>query len=657
MCTFTRILTLIVLLLPAAARAQTPPGGDTDPMALENLLRVEVVSTASKFPQEVREAPASINVITAADIRRYGHRTLGDVLSSVRGIYTSYDRIYAYLGVRGFSRPGDYNTRVLLLLDGHRLNDGVYDMAPIGTEFPIDVSLIDRVEVIRGPASSLYGTNAFFAVINIVTRTGAQQPGLRAELYGGSLHTRGATVTYGRSFDNHGEVLVATSHHGTSGVERLHFPEFGSDEPGSGIAVGQDGDRASNLFASAAVGRFSLRAGAADRYKHVPTAAFGAVFGDRRFTTTDSRAYLSAAYDGPLGRGWSANGRLGYDYYRYKGIYPYDYGEPAPVLYFDRAEVHTVTGELTARRRIARSHLVTVGTEIRRHVRNRQWIADGFYGPQVDVQQPGTIAGVYAQDEIHVFPWMIVNGGVRVDRYSGFSSEPTPRAGLVLLPRKQTAFKILHGRAFRAPNNYELYYYDAMREGNRTLDPERIQSTEVVWEEYVSARFHTAVTAFTYTVDRIIEQRGSGDSLYFANISAAEGRGIEAEFEAKLPGGWNGYVSQAFIKTHERGQPERLSNSPRWLSKFGVQIPLATLHLAVEGQYVAERLTQAGQPLKGAFVPNLTLTSPEGRRLELSASLHNFANTRYANPAAQDHVQQAIVQDGRTFLTRVRVRF
>ena len=73
------------------------------------------------------------------------------MLRSVRGFYTTYDRNYSYVGIRGFARPGDYNTRVLLLVDGHRLNDGIYDMAPIGTDFPIDVSLIERVEVIRGP--------------------------------------------------------------------------------------------------------------------------------------------------------------------------------------------------------------------------------------------------------------------------------------------------------------------------------------------------------------------------------------------------------------------------------------------------------------------------------------------------------------------------
>ena len=73
--------------------------------------------------------------------------------------------------MRGFSRPGDFNSRILLQIDGHRLNDNIFDTAAIGTEFPLDIDLIDRIEFMRGPGSSLYGSNAFFGVINIITRT------------------------------------------------------------------------------------------------------------------------------------------------------------------------------------------------------------------------------------------------------------------------------------------------------------------------------------------------------------------------------------------------------------------------------------------------------------------------------------------------------
>ena len=200
------------------------------------------------------------------------------------------------------------------------------------------------------------------------------------------------------------------------------------------------------------------------------------MFGDDRFTTTNRRAYLSAGCDGPLGRGWSATGRLAYDYYNHGAS---DYGEPEPVLWLDAADSHMVTGEVTARRRFARSHPLTIGTEVRRQFRNRMWATDD-YGLQLDVRRPGTFMGIYAKDEVRVFPWMIVNAGVR----------------------------------------------DARRR-------------------------------------------------------------------------------------------------------------------------VAE----------GVFVPNVTITSPKRRRLELTVGVYNLSDTYYADPGGEEHVQQSISQDGRTSLARLRVRF
>lgn len=93
--------------------------------ALEELLNTEVttVTGASKYQQDLTDSPASISIITADEIRKNGYRTLADALNSVRGFYLSYYRSYHYVGVRGLSPLGDYNSRILLLVDGHRLND------------------------------------------------------------------------------------------------------------------------------------------------------------------------------------------------------------------------------------------------------------------------------------------------------------------------------------------------------------------------------------------------------------------------------------------------------------------------------------------------------------------------------------------------------
>ena len=134
-----------------------------------------------------------MTIVTAEDIRTFGWPTLAEALTGVRGFYVTNDRNYTYVGVRGFGRPSDYNNRILVLVNGHRFNDNVYDQALVGIEFPIDLALVERIEVIRGPGSALYGTSAFFAVINVVLRPGGARRRQRVSVEVGQLrHVPGA---------------------------------------------------------------------------------------------------------------------------------------------------------------------------------------------------------------------------------------------------------------------------------------------------------------------------------------------------------------------------------------------------------------------------------------------------------------------------------
>jgi outer membrane receptor for ferrienterochelin and colicins len=644
---------LTFLATGAIAQSPTPP--DITTLSMQDLLNVDIVSTASKFPQDVREAPASITVITREDIHRYGHRTLADILGSVRGFYTTYDRNYSYLGVRGFARPGDYNTRFLLLVDGRRLNDGIYDMGPIGTDFPIDVSLIERVEVIRGPGSSLYGTSAFFAVVNVFTSTGNTRKGLQLETRAGSLHTGGATASFGGGAGSGAEFLVAGSVYRSRGQVRLHFPEFDNGEPGSGMARDLDDDESFNVMASVSAGRLSIRAGLARREKQVPTASFSSSFGDGREVTTDQYASVSAVYDGPIGRSWLATARVAFDDYQYGGTYP---GAGDTGLFVDGSIARTLTGELTARRRVARVHMITAGAEIRHQLRNNQFYEDGL-GEVINLHAPGTNLGLYAQDEVRVRPWLLGTIGGRIDRIPGFGLYATPRVGLVILPREQTALKLVYGRAFRAPNAYELNYYPAP-ESAAPLVPEQMRSSEFVWEESLTANVKTVVTAFAFKANGIIEQVDDPVAsviLHFENRTALRGIGFEAEMEARLPNGLTARISHTFSRLRDQLTQQKVSNSPAQLSKLGVQIPVAGLFLSMEGQYVSKRLTLHGGALPGYFAPNVTLTSPLGRRVGFTLSVYNAFNQAHADPGGAEHVQASIPQDGRTVMARVRVGF
>jgi outer membrane receptor for ferrienterochelin and colicins len=645
--------------VPTFAQAQSVPP-ELRTMTLEQLLDIEVTSTASKFEQEVTRAPASVTVVTADEIKVHGYRTLAEILSSVRGMYTTYDRNYTYVGVRGFARPGDYNTRVLLLIDGHRLNEPTYDMAPIGTDFPLDVSLIDRVEVIRGPGSSLYGTSAFFAVINVLTKGGASHAGRRLDTAVGSLSTGHVTGSLGHVFEGGAEMLLAASGYGSAGNTHLYYPEYDSPDTGNGIAVDADGDRAASVFTSVSMGRVHLSGGFLDRGKHIPTGAWDSVFGDPRAHTEDRRVYADAAYTGPAFSGWTSTARAGVNYYGYVGRYPLDFGPDGTVVQQDGSHSLQVSGELTLNRHW-RQHRVTVGTEVRRTLRDSQWAQD--IGPKWTAQQlASTPLGVYAQDELTVRPWMLVNGGVRVDHDSTFGSSATPRVGVVFLPRRQSAVKLLYGRAFRAPNSYELYYFDTMREQGLTLSPETIDTTELVWEEYIGAHLRATASIFQYDARHLIAQQTfddtSGDSLYFTNADRTTARGVDAEIEGR----WDTLtvrVSYANVNATDWTSGERLSNSPQHLGKVGIVLPLAPLatSLAVDGRITSERRTLPSGTISGFALANITSTTALSKTLDLQFGLYNALNQQYADPGSEEHLQRAIGQDGRTLRVRLMARF
>ncbi len=135
------------------------------------------VRAASKGLTSVDEAPASTTVLTQEELRAFGWRNLAEAVSGVRGFFLSDDRNYTYVGVRGFSPPGDLNTRILILWDGHSMNDVWAGQGYAAHDLSVDLEEVERIEVVRGPGSALYGTGAFFAVINVVPREslGTQQ--------------------------------------------------------------------------------------------------------------------------------------------------------------------------------------------------------------------------------------------------------------------------------------------------------------------------------------------------------------------------------------------------------------------------------------------------------------------------------------------------
>lgn len=663
---FRVLLPLLFSLAPTAGWAQPPAPPSLSAQSEERILLQDIPSvySASKYEQKVTEAPSSVSIVTAEEIKRYGYRTLADILRSIRGFYITYDRNYTYLGVRGFARSGDWNARTLVLVDGHRLNEAVYDSVLIGTEFIVDVDLIDRVEIVRGPSSSLYGNNAFFAVVNVITRRGRDLQGPEPSASAGSFDTYTGRLSYGQRFQNGLEPLLSGSYLTSGGQRRLFFPEF--DDPGTnnGVAVHRDGDEAYSGFGKLSWRDLTLEAASVSRTKEIPTAAYGTIFNDPRAETTDQRGFVDLRYEPRLGMDWRGLGRLFYDRYYYGGRYPYALEGDATVLNRDTAVAESWGGELQLVTRALSRHTLTLGGEFRHDLRQdqRNWDEDPFVR-YLDDRRDSLHWGVYGQDEFVLLPRLTFNGGVRYDYFESSGDSINPRLALIYNPLDDTILKVLYGTAFRAPNVYERYYTTFLQKGNANLKPERITTYELILEQYLGKALRGTIVGFYYTIDDLVNlvTDPADGLLVFQNTQSISAKGVEVELEGRWSNGVLGRVSYTYQRVEDDRTGEGLPDSPAHVVKLNLSVPLIRekLFAGLEVQYTSERKLRTDKALKGFFLANATLLSVHlpVKGLEASASVYNLFDYRYSDPASEEHQQSAIEQDGRSFRVKLTYSF
>jgi iron complex outermembrane receptor protein len=226
---------------------------------------------------------------------------------------------------------------------------------------------------------------------------------------------------------------------------------------------------------------------------------------------------------------------------------------------------------------------------------------------------------------------------------------------LIYKPIPAGSFKLLTGTAFRAPNVYELYSYG---DASDWLRPERIWTTEAVWEQFLTSATRVSASVFESRIDDLITQREDPDGLHgigFFNVSGADARGIEAEVERTWRHGVETLGTYTFTSALGRENGARLSNSPRHLGGVRVLLPLFSRGtVGVETRFTSARLTLAGEEAPRFWITNVNVVQRRLLRdLTLVFDVDNVFDRKYEDPVAEEHVTGTIVQDGRT--ARVKI--
>jgi outer membrane receptor for ferrienterochelin and colicins len=654
-----RNLCAIVVLVGISALGQTRSDEDVLSLDIAELGKVKVYS-ASRRLEQTSVAPSSVSVITAEEIRRYGWRTLGEVLRSLRGFYTSYDRSYTYLGVRGFQRPGDYNSRVLLLLNGHRLNENVYGSAFLGTEFPLDLDLIDRIEVVRGPGSSLFGNNAIFGVVNVITRRPTNPYEVEVSADVASFLSRSGRISASAT-RGHVSGLVSGSLYESAGQSRLYFPELSSSN--GGIAQNIDGDRYAHLFSDLQYGNLRLQGFYGSRRKIIPTADYETNFGDPGTRITDTVAQFDTDYKRSLSDKTDVEIRAFYQHYNYDGTYAYGgTNSPDRYLNYDSSVADWAGLDAMLDHRVGRHHMI-IGANYEYSFRVDQQNYDAGQPFVLNDHRTPWLTATYGELALELGHNLKLHAGARFDYFDVYGAAFSPRAALVYAPGTKTSIKYIFGRAFRAPNAYENYYMDRIST-ERPLWPlqkENIQSHELVFERNLTPWLGATLDGYYNNLDKLIDwvPNPANAMTHAANIGQDHGRGVEIELNAKWRSGWQGRASYSVADAHDPVNRQRLDNSPLHQTKLNAIIPV-TRHAfgGIELLYSSAQQSYHQTRVSPSFLSNLTLsTKPFWSGFELSASCYNATNRRWFSPSPPSTTEPAILQDGRTFRFKLSYHF
>jgi iron complex outermembrane receptor protein len=656
------------------------------PLSLEELMAMNVsISTSTK--QSLSKAPSVVTVITAEDIHATGATNLTDILQGVPGTYirTNLFGFRPHVTMRGSAA-----NQTLLMVDGAPIKDLMWSSGIYWKGLP--TSMIERVEIIRGPGSALFGSDASSGVINVITKTAGKIEQSEAGVRAGSFDSLAGWVQHGTTWngfdigftaevsrtDGHRPFIAVdgqTSRDRTFGTSASYAP----DHAGNGWN-NQD------LRFSMAKGNWRLQA---DYMRHgdLEIGLTGAAVLDPLTRASDSRANLALLYHNDVyAEDWGLNAELRYQHLDYTSG---DGFLERPPGYTDRNGTYPA-GQLnlmrSAERRLSfeasglytglRNHALRLGGG---YVNQDLYFVEQFLnygkgadgnalpagGPLVNVtDSPYAFAPEKARQTRYLFlqdVWTIardweITAGARYDDYSDFGGALSPRLALVWQSADRLTTKLMYGQAFRAPSYLELYAPTSASKPNPDLAPEKTKTWELAFSYLASKDLRLELNLYRSVLTNLI---GADSANQYQNTGSITTRGLELEahWQATRTLRITGSLSQRQPDGDTALLPYIIPEQQAYLRADWAFLP--NWHWNIQANWFDKHALPTGDPRApvGAYaVADTTLRYFHGKEWQLAASLRNLfdADVREISSRSLTH---NLPLPGRSVFAEIRYKF
>ncbi len=549
------------------------------------LAELPVVLTVSKMAQPLRDSPSSVTVIDQDMIRASGYQDIPDLLRLVPGFSVAYTRDNTFaVGYHGFADA--FSRRFQVLVDGRSIYSPHFGAVGWG-QLPLAIEDIERIEVVRGPDAAVYGANAFFAVINIVSKDPAQTPGKLASLLAGEQNMAGAVARYGGGEDDLRYRVTLSSQH------RDRFEKHQLDPVDGPVAYYE---RTYTRFLN---GRWDYRLSNSDEVSAQIGLTGGSWNAGRSTDPEDSRSYnpvngfaqLRFSRSVSADEEWSVQLSHAYDT---AGKDSFTIPSPADdVAVHNNLRQWRTQLDFSAARRLSPALRLVWGGELRHEaVQGRGW-----YG--TSEKQDGMLGNVFAHAEWRPADAWLVQGGAQFGHHYFTGFEVSPRLALNYQVHPRHTLRVAASRATRAPTFFEergdaAYYtlggllVDQVVEPSQGLNAEVNTSVEIGylgqwpnWGGQLDVRiYRDHITDYIGDVSHRLWRDLDGDGplpkyrdkiFYYVNGGTLDVTGIDAQLVWKPRRDFSLHLAQSLAHvdaSHDIVDDDLPESAPDWITSL-----------------------------------------------------------------------------------------